>query len=171
MEKQLLIKLSTLLIVAFLFAGCSGSLTNQEIETPELQLSAEGPLYSGANSATAIWEFDLKEILGSEEKVVSKAKITSVEVLLKESEAIPALEKMVLEVTSKNTAMTRIGLYEGAISKGQKVTLNIADEQDNLASLFADGKMTFVGDFDLLDEEYLGNVEFTLKVKFELGIK
>jgi hypothetical protein len=31
--------------------------------------------------------------------------------------------------------------------------------------------MTFVGDFDLMDEEYWGNVEFALQVKFELGIK
>jgi hypothetical protein len=171
MEKQLMLKLSMLLCMAFLFVGCSGSSTIQEIESPELQLTSEGPLYGGANSSTAIWEFDLKEILGNEEKLVSKAKITSIEVLLNESETIPALEKMVLEVTSKNTAMTRVGLYGGTINGGQTITLSVANEQDNLASLFADGKMTFVGDFDLLDEEYLGNVEFTLKVKFELGIK
>jgi hypothetical protein len=171
MEKQLLIKLSTLLIVAFLFTGCTGSSTIQEIVSPELQLTAEGPLYSGANSATAIWEFDLKEILGSGEKVVSKAKINSVEVFLKESETIPAMEKMVFEITSKNTPMNRIGLYEGPLPQGQVIALTIAEEQENLASAFADGKMTFVGDFDLLDEEYLGNVEFALKVKFEVRIK
>jgi hypothetical protein len=60
-------------------------------------------------------------------------------------------------------------LYEGGISKGQSFTLTIAEEQENLAAAFADGKMTFVGDFDVLDEEYMGNVAFTLKVKFELG--
>jgi hypothetical protein len=65
--------------------------------------------------------------------------------------------------------MTRIGLYEGKITPGQPFTLTIAAEQENLASAFADGKITFVGDFDVLDEEYMGNVAFTLKVKFELG--
>jgi hypothetical protein len=49
--------------------------------------------------------------------------------------------------------------------------LTIADEQEDLSSAFADGKLTFVGDFDLIDEEYLGNVKFTLKVKFELETK
>jgi hypothetical protein len=49
--------------------------------------------------------------------------------------------------------------------------LTIAAEQENLASAFADGKITFVGDFDVLDEEYMGNVAFTIKVKFELGTK
>jgi hypothetical protein len=75
---------------------------------------------------------------------------------------------MVFEVTSKNTPMARIGLYEGVISEGEVFALDIAEEQENLASAFTDGKMTFVGDFDLIDEEYWGNVEFTLLVKFEI---
>lgn len=171
MQKQLIIKLSFVFILLVGLAGCTGSSTIQEIETPELQLSAEGPLYGGANSSTASWEFDLTEILGNQEKLISEAKITSVEVILKGSENLPAMEKMVFEVTSKNTPMTRIGLYEGAISEGQVINLTVAEEQENLASAFADGKMTFVGDFDLIDEEYMGNVEFSLKVKFEVGIK
>jgi hypothetical protein len=67
--------------------------------------------------------------------------------------------------------MTRIGLYEGKITPGQSFTLTIAEEQEDLAAAFADGKLTFVGDFDMIDEEYMGNVEFTLKVKFELETK
>ena len=165
---------SILFLAALLFVGltgCTGSSTTQQLETPELQLSAEGPLYAGANSSTATWEFDLTEILGNAEKEISEARITSVEVLLVGADSLPAMEKMVFEVTSKNTSMTRIGLYEGKITPGQPFTLTIADEQENLAAAFADGKMTFVGDFDLLDEEYMGNIEFSLKVKFDLGIK
>lgn len=67
--------------------------------------------------------------------------------------------------------MTRIGLYEGKITPGQPFTLTIADEQENLSAAFADGRMTFVGDFDLIDEEYNGNITFTLKVEFDLGKK
>jgi hypothetical protein len=166
--------LSVLTLLALLFAGlsgCTGSSTTQQLETPELQLSAEGPLYAGANSSTATWEFDITEILGNAEKEVSEARITSVEVLLVGADSLPAMEKMVFEVTSKNTPMTRIGLYEGKITPGQSFTLTIAEEQEDLAAAFADGKLTFVGDFDMIDEEYMGNVEFTLKVKFELETK
>ena len=165
------------LIIVFIFflmvglAGCTSNLTVQVIESPELLMSAEGPLFEGANSATATWEFDLKEILGNEKLKVSTVKITSVEVVLKGSDDLPDLENMVFEVTSKNTPMTRIGLYEGAILEGQEFALSIAEQQENLANTFADGKMTFVGDFDLKDEEYYKNLEFTLLVKFEIGIK
>ncbi len=170
MQKQA-IKLFLATLILVVVAGCTGKSTKQELETPELQLLAEGPLYQGANSSKATWEFDLTEILGNADKKVADAKITSVEVSLKGAENLPVLEKMVFEVTSQNTPMTRIGLHEGAIRAGETFALTIADEQENIASAFADGKMTFVGDFDLLDEEYSGNIEFTLKVKFELGIK
>ncbi len=168
MQKHL-IKLAVVIFFFVGLAGCTGSSTTQQLETPELQLSAEGPLYAGANSSTATWEFDLAEILGDGEKQISEARITSVEVLVIGADSIPSMEKMVFEVTSKNTPMTRIGLYEGKITPGQPFALTIAAEQENLASAFADGKITFVGDFDVLDEEYMGNVAFTLKVKFELG--
>lgn len=166
--------LSVITLIALLFAGlsgCTGSSTTKQLDTPELQLSAEGPLYGGANSSTATWEFDLTELLGEGKKEISEARITSVEVLLVGTDSLPAMEKMVFEVTSKNTPMTRIGLYEGKITPGQPFTLTIAEEQENLAAAFADGKMTFVGDFDLVDEEYMGNIVFTLNVKFDLGIK
>ena len=164
-----LIKLAVVIFIFVGLSGCTGSSSSQSLETPELQLSAEGPLYAGANSATATWEFDLKEVLGKTGTEVSEAKITSVEVVLTAADTLPAMEKMVFEMTSKNTPMTRIGLYEGKITPGQPFALTIAAEQENLASAFADGKITFVGDFDVLDEEYMGNVAFTLKVKFELG--
>jgi hypothetical protein len=164
-----LIKLAVVIFIFMGLSGCTGSSSTQSLETPELQLSAEGPLYAGANSATATWEFDLKEALGKTGSEVSEAKITSVEVVLTAADTLPSMEKMVFEMTSKNTPMTRIGLYEGKITPGQPFALTIAEEQENLASAFADGKITFVGDFDVLDEEYMGNVAFTLKVKFELG--
>ena len=167
--QRYLIKLAVVIFIFVGLSGCTGSSSSQSLETPELQLSAEGPLYAGANSATATWEFDLKEVLGKTGTEVSEAKITSVEVVLTAADTLPAMEKMVFEMTSKNTPMIRIGLYEGKITPGQSFALTIADEQENLASAFADGKITFVGDFDVLDEEYMGNVAFTLKVKFELG--
>ena len=167
--QRYLIKLAVVIFIFVGLSGCTGSSSSQSLETPELQLSAEGPLYAGANSATATWEFDLKEVLGKTGTEVSEAKITSVEVVLTAADTLPTMEKMVFEMTSKNTPMIRIGLYEGKITPGQSFALTIADEQENLASAFADGKITFVGDFDVLDEEYMGNIAFTLKVKFELG--
>ncbi|MCH7410025.1 hypothetical protein MM239_11520 [Belliella sp. DSM 111904] len=159
------------LFTLFVIVSCGPQLQTEQIETPLLTLKAEGPLFEGANSATATWELDLGKILGSLEGSVKEAKVISVEVELLNTEDLPALEKMVLEVTSKNTSMTRVGLFEGKMESGQVFALSIANKQENLANAFQDGKMTFVGDFDLLEEEYWSNVQFSLKVKFEIGIK
>ncbi len=170
MQNQMKKILYSLLLMLFLGA-CSANLETKEIETPTMELLAEGPLFEGANTATATWEFDLNELLGGDESKISKAKVTAIEVMLQDSDDLPALEKMVLEMTSKNTSMIRLGLHEGEFKAKEWIGLNVADKQENLAKAFEDGRITFVGDFDLLEEEFWGNVQFQLRVKFELGIK
>lgn len=157
-----------------LLTSCSGETETLTINSPELRLSAEGPLFEGANTATASWEFTLTDLLGESDagKVsIKNAKLTQVEILLQEGEDLPEIEKMVFEMTSKNTPMTRLGLYEGKIEPGKSFGLSLASKQEKLASAFEDGKITFVGDFDLLEEEYWEDIHFSLKATFELEIK
>jgi hypothetical protein len=157
-----------------LFTSCSEETETLTINSPELRLSAEGPLFEGANTATASWEFALADLIGETEEgkvSIKNAKLTQVEIFLREGEDLPNIEKMVFELTSKNTPMTRLGLYEGKIEPGKSFGLNLASKQEKLASAFEDGKITFVGDFDLLEEEYWEDVHFSLKVTFELEIK
>ncbi|RZS96017.1 hypothetical protein [Cecembia calidifontis] len=159
---------------AFWLVSCSGETETIRVASPELYLTAEGPLFEGANTATASWEFNLNDILGkgADEKVSLKnAKITKVEFLLEEADELPELENMVFEVTSKNTSMTRIGLYEGKIEAGTPFQLSLAAKQENLSSAFEDGKITFVGDFDLKEEEFWEDLNFSLNIVFELEVK
>jgi hypothetical protein len=160
-----------ILMLMLLLVSCGGNLKTIEVETPELEMVAEGPLFEGANTATASWEFDFQSLIGDEGSKVSKARVTAIEVSLVDAEDLPSLKKMVYEVTSQNTSMTRVGLYESELITNEIMELSVAGKQENLASAFQDGRMTFVGDFDLLEEEYWDNVTFKVKVKFELGIK
>ncbi|EOZ97940.1 hypothetical protein A33Q_1592 [Indibacter alkaliphilus LW1] len=168
--QKLLTSITLCLTLGFI-ASCGGNLKTLEVESPELDMTAEGPLFEGANTATATWEFNLSDILGEEGTQVSKAKVKAIEVTFVELEDSPSLEKMVFEVTSQNTSMTRVGLYESGLAPGNKVELSVAGKQENLASAFKDEKMTFVGDFDLLEEEYWDNLSFKVKVKFEISVK
>ncbi|PSL02022.1 hypothetical protein [Cecembia rubra] len=154
--------------------SCTGETETFLVETPELNLKAEGPLFEGANTATASWEFKLNELIGpelEETTAIKNVKISKVEFVLKDAEELPELEKMVFEITSKNTSMTRIGLYEGEIKSGSPFQLSLAAKQENLASALEDGKITFVGDFDLKDEEFWEDLNFSLKIVFELEVK
>jgi len=157
-----------------LMASCSAETESLTITSPELRLSSEGPLFEGANTATASWEFDLAELVGRSEEGqvnVKNARLTHVEIILEEGDNLPGIENMVFEMTSKNTSMTRLGLYEGRIEPGQTVQLNVASQQDNLSSAFEDGRITFVGDFNLLEEEYWDDIHFSLKATFDLELR
>ncbi|EKB48943.1 hypothetical protein [Cecembia lonarensis] len=173
MKKNTFLNLLLGISLTFL-ASCAGETEKITINSPELRLSAEGPLFEGANTATASWEFDLSALIGKTEEdltAVKNAKLTQVEISLEDGEGLPGIEKMVFEMTSKNTPMTRLGLYQGKIDPGKSFVLNLADKQEKLASAFEDGKITFVGDFDLLEEEYWEDIHFSLKATFELEIK
>ena len=162
-----------ILVLVTLVMACGGKTESVEVSTPTLELTAEGPLFEGANTATATWELDLQTLLaeaGVEQSKLKEAKIKRITLTLQEGEELPSLEKMVMELTSKNLSMTRVGLYEGKIEAGKAFELAVAQQQENLKAAFEDGKITFVGDFDLLDEEYWESLQFTLSVTFELGV-
>jgi len=170
-RKHLLLSLG--LFMATL-ASCSTETESHTVNSPELLLSAEGPLFEGANTATASWEFDLAELVGSNQDGktnVRSARLIGVEIILEEGDNIPGMENMVFEMTSRNTPMTRLGLYEGRIEPGLAISPNVASQQEKLSTAFEDGKITFVGDFDLLEEEYWDDVRFRLRATFELEIK
>ena len=162
-----------ILLLAVLLHACGGKTKSIEVTTPTLELTAEGPLFEGANTATATWELDLQTLLaeaGVEQAKLKEAKIKRITITLQDGEELPSLEKMVMELTSKNLSMTRVGLYEGKIEAGKAFELAVAQQQENLKAAFEDGKITFVGDFDLIDDEYWESLQFTLSVTFELGV-
>lgn len=171
--KSYSLSLLCLIIMLFALVSCSKETATIRIESPLLSMKAEGPMFEGANTATTSWEFDIDELLGEDAAKALKlknAKLVSVEITLQPTEDNPSLEKLVLELTSKNMPMTRVGLYEGAIAEESAIVVPLAVKQENLKAAFQDGRITFVCDFDLIDEEYWDNLTFTLKAVFELDV-
>jgi hypothetical protein len=171
MNHRLITYLLSLFALASIVA-CNGESEMIRIASPQLEMKAEGPLFEGANTVTASWEFDLNTLLGQSQNLnLKSAKLSSVEIILEDAENLPGLENMVFELTSKNTPMTRLGLFEGKINANVPFQLSLAAKQENLNSAFEDGKITFVGDFDLQEAEYWEDINFSLKAVFELEIK
>jgi hypothetical protein len=80
----------------------------------------------------------------------------------------PKVGKMVMEMKSKYTSMTRIGLLESNIQTDKSYDLQIAGKQEELETAFEDERITFVGDFDMLQEDFYDDVVFDLQVTFEV---
>jgi hypothetical protein len=160
---------SCLCLIGFMFS-CSVDTEKHEITTPILDLKAVGPLFEGSNTATATWEFSLKDLFPKLEETIKieKAKVKSIQVQTREGMDFPKIGKMVIEMKSKYTDMTKIGLLDDNIQPNKKYTFQVADEQDDLQTAITDERITFIGDFDMLEDEYYDDVIFDLLVTLEI---
>jgi hypothetical protein len=73
-----------------------------------------------------------------------------------------------MEMKPKDNGMKRVGLLETNFDNSQANTLNVAEIQEDFDEAFKDERLTFVGDFDLLAEEYFEDLAFNLIVTFEI---
>jgi len=160
---------SSLLLICFMFS-CSVNTEKHEITTPVLDLKAVGPLFEGSNTATATWEFSLEDLFPNlEENIkIEKAKVKSIQIQTRKGMDFPKIGKMVIEMKSKYTDMTKIGLLDDNIQPNKKYTFQVADEQEDLQTAISDERITFVGDFDMLEDEYYEDVIFDLQVTLEI---
>jgi hypothetical protein len=159
--------------LAISLLSCSVETETYVIETPVIELKAVGPLFEGSNTATATWEFQLADLFPELEGDIQlhEAKVTAVKITPIGEEDFPRVDKMVMEIKSKYISMTRIGLLESNIKAGRTYNLNIADKQKDIVTALQDERITFIGDFDMLEEEYYEDVSFQLSVSFEVQVK
>lgn len=169
-------KLHTLLFFALIvlaISSCSVETEKHQVMTPVLDLKAVGPLFEGSNTSTATWDFSLQELFPDIKGEISieKAKITNINIKPKPNTEYPKIGKMVMEMKSKYTSMTRIGLLETNIQSDKNYDLQVANDQEEIVVAITDERITFVGDFDMLQEDYYEDVIFDLQVTFEIETK
>lgn len=166
-------KLIAVLFLAISLQSCSVETETYVVETPALKLTAAGPLFEGSNTATTTWEFQLADLFPELEGDIQlhEAKVTAVKITPIGEEDFPKVDKMVMEIKSKYISMTRIGLLESNIKSGRTYNLLIADKQKDIATALQDERITFIGDFDMLDEEYYEDVSFNIHITFEIQLK
>jgi hypothetical protein len=163
-------KLFVFCITTVFIFSCSVETETHIIETPVLELKATGPLFEGSNTATVTWEYSLKELFPeiSNEIVIEDARVTNIKIIPKKDLAYPELGKVVMEMKPKDNGMKRVGLLETKFDHTQPNSLNVAEIQEDFDKAFTGGRLTFVGDFDLLAEEYFDDLAFDLIVTFEI---
>ena len=170
MKHKINFSLCLVFLVSLGLTSCAVETEKHEIVTPVLELKAAGPLFQGSNTSTATWEFSLQELFPSVEGeiIVEKARIKSINITPKSNVDFPKISKMVMEMKSKYTKMNRIGLLESNIQQDKSYDLQVADQQEEVDVAITDERITFVGDFDMLDEDFYDDVIFDLQVTFDI---
>lgn len=157
-------------ICALLMFSCSVETETHIVKTPTLELAAVGPLFQGSNTATVTWEYSLKDLLpeAGDEILIEDARVTSIKMIPKPKVNYPKMGKVVMEMKPKETNMLRIGLLETNFKNDQSNSLSVAAVQEDFDKAFKDGRLTFVADFELLDEDYYDDLSFDLIATFEI---
>lgn len=174
MKQQFTFLLPTLAFLALMFTSCSGETKTYTVSTPELLLTADGPLFEGSNTATANWSFSAADFFDGQEPKNLKfkeAKVKYITLIGCEGEELPSIDKVVIEMAAPETSMMRLAFFEGLIEPCKEYNLQIADLQKNLEHFFYQSGITFVADLNILDEEYWEDVELKIKVEFEFTTK
>lgn len=153
-----------------IFFSCSVETETHIVDTPVLELKATGPMFQGSNTATVSWDYSLVELFPemSNEIVIEDARVSAIKIIPKENLDYPEIGKFVMEMKPRNNGMTRVGLLETSFDNNQVNSLNVAEIQEDFDEAFKDERLTFVGDFDLLAEEYFDDLAFDLIVTFEI---
>lgn len=159
-----------LMAIVILTISCSVETETHIVETPTLELQAEGPLFQGSNTATVTWQYSLKELFPEidNEIVIEDARVSTIKIIPVSNNNYPNIGKVVMEMKPKNNGMTRVGLLETNFDNSQANNLNVAEIQEDFDKAFKDERLTFVADFEMIDEDFYDNVTFNLIVSFEI---
>lgn len=157
-------------ITTALIFSCSVETETHTVKTPILELSATGPLFEGSNTATATWKYSLEELFPEldDEILVENARVTSIKMIPKPDVNYPDMGKVVMEMKPKETNMLRIGLLETKFNNDKTNSLSVAAVQQDFGKALKNGRLTFVADFDLLEEDYYDDLNFDLIVTFKI---
>jgi hypothetical protein len=164
-------------LLAFCFLllnSCSYETKTYNFATAELNIVAEGPLFGGSNTATAIWKINPEEFFDNKnpkDLKFAKGKVTRIIISSDSGTDLPKLNSVVVEIAAPETSMIRLGILEENILSGNSYELKLAENQDDLYKFFYQNEITFVADVNMLDEEYYDDLELKILVEFEFETK
>jgi hypothetical protein len=146
-------------VLLLCLAACSGG-KKSRTEKIKLTLVSEGPLFSGPNMAKCVWK---PSVAGK----VTSVRFTSVSLASVDTSLADLAGNFVFQLAAADSDMKKIAFFNGNASSGP-VNLRIAEEQKDLESFFNGKEITLVLDYDLIPEEYSGNLSFSLEFDAEI---
>jgi hypothetical protein len=168
---RILSTLSTALIILSL-TSCGAS--EQQSSSIEVNTTAEGPFFMGANSLIADYEVSLDNLIEGRSikaEEIHSIQLSGVSVTLDDdSLTLADMNSVTLQLVGKDAPMTTVAVRNPISEGGQSTTLVASDEAD-LTPYFKDSKFTFVLDLDFKDDAYVDQVNASVKVDLTISLK
>ncbi|MCH8555806.1 MAG: hypothetical protein LAT76_11650 [Schleiferiaceae bacterium] len=166
-------KLVTLLSFGLLLAACSGPTETVTSEPITVTMTADFPLYEGANTSIGEFEVDLDQLLNKQGFIVDNiknVKLTAASLTIADSDYTGLMDQISLQLTTSNSGMQKVGLLNPVPMGKETIVLQMAAEQKGLAAMFKENKIVVVADINLI-EDLEDDFVFELVMNFEFEVK
>jgi hypothetical protein len=155
-----------LLFVALVAAVACSKPQLVELETPEVTLTAEGPLFDGANTASGNWEIDLAQRQIDPQSIQS-ARVKSIVISCDSVADLSLLRDITFQITGEGVNMQRVAVLNPVPQGASSLELVVADEQEEIAALLKLPALTLVADVNFTGDRD-ENLVLKAKVVFEI---
>lgn len=157
-------------LAAFILAttACSNTET-LTFDSEEVTLTAEGPLYDGSNTASADWTADFSQ-QGIDPAAIQSARVKSISISTANPADMALIQDITFQFAGKDVSMQQVGFLNPVPTGSSTLSLQIADEQEDIAKFFKLANMTWVSDVNL-NAEKEDNLELKVRLGFELEVK
>lgn len=159
-----------LVIVGAFMVSC-GNVETHTLKLTDVELFAEGPLFEGANMATADQDIDLAALISELEpgfKSVKSAKLKTVRLYMVDTLNFDFIDDISLLMASDNADMTQVALLNPVPNAQTSVDLNVGQDQKGLGDILNDSKITFVADMNINQDTF---IDLRIKGDFEFDVQ
>jgi len=155
-----------LLFVAVVSSSCGGGI-DKVYEISNLELSMEGPLFEGPNSASASHKVDLSKI-GSSASNVKGATLSKIVLRLPDSLSFDNFSDFKFQLTADDAAMTEAAQLNPVPAGQSSIELKTSSEAD-LTDFFKLNEFIILIDGNVKEEVY-DNFNFEVDLVFNLKV-
>lgn len=161
------------LFLSAIFLISCGQVETHTFSTGDVEITASGPLFEGANTATGDYTIDLSGFLeehGAEIGDISEAKLKSAQLTILDSLNFNFVDGISLSIAGDVADMQNVGVLNPVPDDQTKVDIQVAEEQSKIDAFFKESMMTYVVDFNIsqdtfIDVRMIGNFEFDISLK------
>lgn len=160
--------LATILMFGFFLmtSGCKRDLQTAQADIT-VEVTAEGPLYEGSNTAVGVWKVDLAALFPEIDLKKSKIKSARIEEVILEIDPSFKVKAAKVEISGRNVDMQKIAFVNNIGENESSVKLLVAEEQKNIEKFLQLDAINVVTDIDLAEDL---ESDFSALVKFKISI-
>jgi hypothetical protein len=161
-----------LTLLGTVLLSCS-QLQKHNFTVENVEITAEGPLFEGINTATGEYKVDISTFLdstGNEMQDLHKARLVSAHLSLIDSLTFNMVGDVSLLLAGENTEMKSLAFLNPIPEDQKEIQLTLAEEQTKVVDYFKESQFTFVVDANILqdtmmDLRMVGTFIFELQTK------